>query len=203
MLGALSLGAALLPLIAVVALLVAVDLGWPPIFWQKRVGRNGRPFLIYKFRTLHAPYDRRGRAVPEAQRASRLGAFLRRARLDEAPQLLNVLVGDMSLVGPRPLLPVDQPADGGARLRMRPGLSGWAQIKGGRVLSAAEKGALDDWYVRHASLALDCAILAQTLAVAFSGDRRAPVAEPAAGCDPAARFQPRENRLLTPASRLR
>ena len=83
-LGALALGMLLAPLIALVTLAVALDLGWPPIFWQKRVGRNGRQFLIYKFRTLHAPYDRRGRAIPGAQRFSRLGAFLRRTRLDEA-----------------------------------------------------------------------------------------------------------------------
>ena len=104
----------------------------------------------------------------------------------------------MSLIGPRPLLPIDQPADGGARLRMRPGLTGWAQIRGGaRSRAAGREGRARHWYVRHASLALDGFILAQTLVVAVRGDRRAPVAEAAGG----ARFEPRAS-LLTPAPRL-
>jgi lipopolysaccharide/colanic/teichoic acid biosynthesis glycosyltransferase len=217
---ALALSVLILPLIALVTLAVALDLGWPPIFWQKRVGCNGRPFLIYKFRTLHAPYDRRGRAIAEAERFSRLGAFLRRTRLDEAPQLVNVLRGDMSLVGPRPLLPIDQPADTGARLLMRPGITGWAQIKGGRRISAAEKGALDDWYVRNASFFLDLSILAQTVIVVVRGDRGSPVAvadaAPVVGREGDGKltlagdrqpgrggsFDPRGAHLLTPSPRL-
>ena len=217
---ALALSVSLLPLIALVALAVTLDLGWSPIFWQKRVGRNGRPFLIYKFRTLHAPYDRHGQAIPESQRVSRLGALLRRMRLDEAPQLVNVLRGDMSLVGPRPLLPIDQPADAGARLLMRPGITGWAQVKGGRRISAAEKGALDDWYVRNVSFALDLSILAQTAVVALRGDRGSAVAvsdaSPVIGRDADGKltfaadrqssrggsFDPRGAQYLTPAPRL-
>ena len=217
---ALALSVSLLPLIALVALAVTLDLGWSPIFWQKRVGRNGRPFLIYKFRTLHAPYDRYGQAIPESQRVSRLGALLRRMRLDEAPQLVNVLRGDMSLVGPRPLLPIDQPADAGARLLMRPGITGWAQVKGGRRISAAEKGALDDWYVRNVSFALDLSILAQTAVVALRGDRGSVAAvseaSPVIGRDADGKltfaadrqssrggsFDPRGAQYLTPAPRL-
>jgi lipopolysaccharide/colanic/teichoic acid biosynthesis glycosyltransferase len=170
--GALALAALLSPVIGLTALAVMLTLGWPPIFWQKRVGCEGRPFLIYKFRTFHAPYDRQGRYVEEESRSSRLGAFLRRTRLDELPQLWNVLCGDMSLVGPRPLLPVDQPTGDATRLHMRPGLTGWAQIKGGRTISPDEKGVLDGWYVSNVSFWLDLSILARTVTIALAGDRR-------------------------------
>ena len=96
------------PIIVLVVLGILIDLGWPVIFWQRRLGYRERPFLIHKFRTLHAPYDRQGNFVEEERRTSRFGAILRRTRLDELPQLWNVITGEMSLVGPRPLLPVDQ-----------------------------------------------------------------------------------------------
>jgi hypothetical protein len=108
--------------------------------------------------------------LSEAERQSRLGRFLRRIRLDELPQLYNILVGDMSFVGPRPLLPVDQSPAFAARLAVRPGLTGWAQIKGGRELSASDKAALDIWYVRDASLWLDLRILFGTVAVVYRGE---------------------------------
>jgi lipopolysaccharide/colanic/teichoic acid biosynthesis glycosyltransferase len=152
-----------LPLLILVAILALLDVGYPVLFWQQRIGQGGQKFLIYKIRTLRAPYDRRGRLVPELQRLSWVGILLRRTRLDELPQLLNVLVGDMSLIGPRPLLPEDQPLKSNVRLAVRPGITGWAQVNGGTVLTPKEKGVLDEWYVRNASLWLDLRIIAMTI----------------------------------------
>jgi len=153
----------LAPLMLVVAILIAIDVGSPVMFWQQRPGLNGRLFKLRKFRTMSAAYDARGRQVPDEERTSDLGRLVRRARLDELPQLFNILLGEMSFIGPRPLLPVDQPAAYAARLRVRPGLTGWAQVKGGREISAADKAALDVWYLRNASLTLDLKILAHTV----------------------------------------
>ena len=152
-----------LPLLILVAILALVDVGYPVLFWQQRIGQGGQTFLIYKIRTLRAPYDRRGRLVPESRRISWIGVLLRRTRLDELPQLLNVLVGDMSLIGPRPLLPDDQPVESDVRLIVRPGISGWAQVNGGTSLTPKEKGALDEWYVHNASLLLDLRIVIMTI----------------------------------------
>jgi lipopolysaccharide/colanic/teichoic acid biosynthesis glycosyltransferase len=152
----------LAPLWILAATLVFIDVGSPILFWQQRTGFAGRDFLLHKFRTLQPPYDWRGEKVPEARRLSWIGQLLRRARLDELPQLLNVLVGDMSLVGPRPLLPQDQPTTPAVRLMVRPGITGWAQVNGGTFLTAAEKEELDEWYIRHASPWLDLRILALT-----------------------------------------
>jgi lipopolysaccharide/colanic/teichoic acid biosynthesis glycosyltransferase len=163
---------AISPIAMLIALGILIDLGWPIIFWQKRLGHRGRPFLIYKFRTLHAPYDRRGNFVEESQRASRFGSFLRRLRLDELPQLWNVCTGDMSFVGPRPLLPIDQPNTGQLRLTVPPGVTGWAQINGGRQITTDTKGSLDDWYVRNASFWLDVRIIFGTIAVVLFGEHR-------------------------------
>ena len=100
---------ALSPLLALVSLIVAIDVGLPVVFWQQRPGRHGRPFKLYKFRTMRPGHDAQGNRIPDELRSSSIGSFLRRSRLDELPQLYNVLIGEMSLVGPRPLLPVDQP----------------------------------------------------------------------------------------------
>src|SRR5215831_1226522 len=160
----------LAPLMLIVFVAVALDSGFSVVFWQQRPGLRGRPFRLYKFRTMRPPHDRGGRLLSETERQSRLGQFLRRTRLDELPQLYNILVGDMSFVGPRPLLPVDQSPAFAARLAVRPGLTGWAQIKGGRELTASDKAALDIWYVRNASLWLDLRILFGTLAVVCRGE---------------------------------
>lgn len=161
----------LMPLTFVAAYLALLDVGTPVIFWQQRVGRNGRKFLLYKFRTYPAPFDKDGERIPDNQRLSKIGRMMRAARLDEIPQLLNVLVGDMSLIGPRPLLPQDQPSDPRIRLLVRPGITGWAQLNGGRTVTAREKDALDIWYIRHASFWLDLKIAAQTLLIAFTGEK--------------------------------
>ena len=153
-------------------LLAFLDVGSPTLFWQQRVGLHGREFQLHKIRTLRAAFDRQGRKTPEGRRLSWIGRLLRQTRLDELPQLLNVLVGDMSLVGPRPLLAEDQPADPGIRLMVRPGITGWAQVNGGALLSAEEKNRLDAWYVRNASLALDLRIVAMTVCSLLRGDRR-------------------------------
>ncbi len=153
----------LAPAALVVAVVVAVDVGTPVIFWQERLGRDGRKFLLYKFRTYLAPFDARGRPIRQDRRLTRLGRFLRSSRLDELPQLFNVLRGDMSLIGPRPLLPVDQPPDPSRRLMVRPGVTGWAQVNGAALVTADEKDALDTWYIEHASFTLDLRIALRTI----------------------------------------
>ncbi|QEN85688.1 sugar transferase [Labrys sp. KNU-23] len=162
----------LAPVWLLVAALVLFDVGRPLHFWQQRVGRGGRHFFIYKFRTYHAPYDAKGQVVPGAERLSPIGRFIRKMRLDEIPQLLNVLAGEMSLIGPRPLLPVDQPANPGLRLAARPGISGWAQVNGGNLVTREEKDALDEYYIDNASLALDLKIAVMTMMFVFGGERR-------------------------------
>lgn len=169
-LGALGFLIVLSPLMLCVAILIAIDVGLPVAFWQQRPGFNGRPFKLYKFRTMAAAHNTNGERVPDDERTSGIGRFLRLTRLDELPQLFNILIGEMSFIGPRPLLPVDQPAVYAARLLVRPGLTGWAQVKGGRVISAADKAALDVWYVRNASLALDLEILARTVTMVLFGE---------------------------------
>ncbi|MGD9657918.1 MAG: sugar transferase [Methylocystis sp.] len=161
----------LLPLTLTAAYLALLNVGAPVIFWQQRVGRDGRNFLLYKFRTYPAPFDKNGERVSDGQRLSKIGRMMRAARLDEIPQLLNVLVGDMSLIGPRPLLPQDQPSDPRIRLLVRPGITGWAQLNGGRTVTAKEKDALDIWYIRHASFWLDLKIAANTLLIAVTGEK--------------------------------
>jgi lipopolysaccharide/colanic/teichoic acid biosynthesis glycosyltransferase len=174
-------GAALLvlmltPVAVLVALVVVLDVGFPLISWQQRPGLHGRPFKLYKFRTMRAPHDGHQRRIPNEQRSSAVGQILRRARLDELPQLYNVLVGDMSLIGPRPLLPCDQSPDYAARLFVRPGMTGWAQVNGGRIISPSDKLMLDVWYVKNASVALDLKIVLSTVTMILFGDRINPEA---------------------------
>jgi lipopolysaccharide/colanic/teichoic acid biosynthesis glycosyltransferase len=149
----------------VAGVLVLLDVGAPILFWQERQGWKGRSFLIYKFRTLRAPFDDNGKPALMDRWPSRIGRFLRVTRIDELPQLLNVLFGDMSLIGPRPLLPEDQPDNPSIRLAVRPGISGWAQINGGKLVTKEEKEQLDAWYVCNASLWLDLRIALMTLLV--------------------------------------
>jgi lipopolysaccharide/colanic/teichoic acid biosynthesis glycosyltransferase len=165
--GSLALTALFSPLFILAGLLVLVDVGTPILFWQERVGWRGRSFLIYKFRTLRAPFGAYGAPLVGGRLPSRVGRFLRASRFDELPQLLNVLFGDMSLIGPRPLLPEDQPANPSLRLSVRPGISGWAQINGAKLVTKEEKEKLDEWYVRNASLWVDLRIGLATLGIIF------------------------------------
>jgi lipopolysaccharide/colanic/teichoic acid biosynthesis glycosyltransferase len=154
-----------------VAFIVALDVGFPVIFWQQRPGLHGRPFKLYKFRTMRAPHDKHRGRISDDQRSSFVGQILRRTRTDELPQLYNVLVGDMSLVGPRPLLPRDQAPEYAARLSVRPGITGWAQVNGGRIISTSDKLILDSWYVQNSSLLLDLKIMFHTVKMILFGDR--------------------------------
>ena len=154
------------PVFALVALAVRVNLGSPVIFRQQRPGKHGRPFTLYKFRTMRDARDAAGALLPDARRLTRLGAFLRATSLDELPELINVLRGEMSLVGPRPLLmeylPLYSPEQR-RRHDVRPGITGWAQVNGRNALTWREKFALDVQYVDRVSPALDLRILALTM----------------------------------------
>lgn len=160
-----------LPLMAAVALAVLLAEGRPVLFRQARAGRGGRPFTMLKFRTM------RNGAGPDEARLTRLGRFLRASSLDELPELLHVLAGTMSLVGPRPLptayLPRYSPVQA-RRHEVRPGLTGWAQVHGRNRLSWEEKFACDVWYVDHRSLWLDLKILALTAAAVLTARGVAP-----------------------------
>ena len=167
--GSLVLIILLFPLCLVAGVLVLLDVGRPILFWQERLGWKGRSFLIYKFRTLRAPFDSEGNPTLAGRRPLAIGRFLRATRLDELPQLLNVLLGDMSLIGPRPLLPEDQPSNTSVRLSVRPGISGWAQVSGAKLVTKEDKEKLDEWYVRTASLWVDLKIALMTIKVIVKG----------------------------------
>jgi lipopolysaccharide/colanic/teichoic acid biosynthesis glycosyltransferase len=156
----------LLPLCLVVVWLVRSKLGSPILFRQVRPGKNAKPFVMVKFRTMRDACDRHGVPLSDDLRLTRLGRFLRASSLDELPQLLNVLKGDMSLVGPRPLLVEYLPLYSPAQIRrheVRPGITGWAQVNGRNALSWEGKFKLDVWYVDHRSIWLDINILWLTL----------------------------------------
>lgn len=158
---------AISPLLVGVWLLVRWRMGSPAIFCQPRPGRYGRPFSLYKFRSMTDARGPDGSFLPDPQRLTSLGRFLRRTSLDELPQLWNVLRGDLSLVGPRPLLMeyLDRYTPEQAhRMDVKPGITGWAQIHGRNAISWEEKFELDLWYIRHWSIWLDCCILVATLA---------------------------------------
>jgi lipopolysaccharide/colanic/teichoic acid biosynthesis glycosyltransferase len=161
----------LLPVLLAVAVVVLLDVGSPVFFWQRRIGVNGQSFQMHKFRTLKPAFDWQGHSIATTERMSWIGTLLRKLRLDELPQLLNVLVGDMSLIGPRPLLPHDQPNNSALRLTVRPGITGWAQVNGGTLLTAEDKNTLDEWYIRNVSLWLDLKIVAKTVLFLFTGER--------------------------------
>lgn len=156
----------LCPLLAVIWCVVLVNLGTPPIFRQIRPGWLAQPFEIYKFRTMNDKRDAAGKLLPDGDRLTPFGVFLRRTSLDELPELFNVLKGEMSLVGPRPLLMRYLPyytERERSRHSVRPGITGWAQIHGRNYLPWNERLALDVWYVEHQSLGLDLKILALTV----------------------------------------
>jgi lipopolysaccharide/colanic/teichoic acid biosynthesis glycosyltransferase len=162
-----SIGLLLLaPLILVLAVLVRVRLGSPVLFRQERPGLHGTPFTILKFRTMTDERDESGILLPDDQRLTRFGRFLRASSMDELPELWNVLRGDMSLVGPRPLLMEYLPlytTEQARRNEVRPGITGWAQVNGRNALNWEEKFKLDVWYVDNQSLWLDLKILFLTV----------------------------------------
>jgi sugar transferase EpsL len=154
------------PLLLPLALLVRITHGPPVFFRQQRPGRCGKPFFMYKFRTMTDERDADGNLLSDERRLTRLGRFLRSTSLDELPELINVLKGDMSLVGPRPLLMQYLPLYSSEQARrhdVRPGITGWAQINGRNAISWEQKFALDVWYVDHGSLYLDLIILLRTM----------------------------------------
>ena len=156
----------LLPLLAFIALLILFLLGRPVLFRQQRPGLGGRPFWMLKFRTMTDARDARGDLLPDADRLTAFGRFLRATSLDELPELFNVLKGDMSLVGPRPLLMqyLDRYTPEQARRHeVRPGITGWAQVNGRNAITWEEKFRLDVWYVDNWSLWLDIKIIAMTI----------------------------------------
>ena len=158
------------PLLLLVALVVLVVHGTPVLYRQRRPGRGGRPFELLKFRTMKAQPP--GQELADEQRLTRLGRFLRRTSLDELPELVNVVRGDMSMVGPRPLLMEYLPRYSTEQMRrheVRPGITGWAQVKGRNLLTWDEKFRLDVWYVDHRSFALDVKILAMTIGAVLRG----------------------------------
>ncbi len=154
------------PILAFTALLVRLTLGAPVLFRQQRPGLHGKPFTLYKFRTMTDARDAQGNLLPDAERLTTFGRFLRSTSLDELPELWNVLRGDMSLVGPRPLLMqyLDRYTPEQARRHeVKPGITGWAQVNGRNAITWEQKFALDVWYVDHVSLWLDLKIIALTV----------------------------------------
>jgi lipopolysaccharide/colanic/teichoic acid biosynthesis glycosyltransferase len=161
------------PLLVVVWLSVRWKMGKPAIFRQQRPGLHERPFVLYKFRTMTDACGPDGAPKPDGERLTPLGRLLRRTSLDELPQFWNVLRGDMSLVGPRPLLTqyLERYTPEQARRHdVPPGITGWAQINGRNAVSWEEKFALDCWYVDHWSLRLDLRILLKTIGKVFCGE---------------------------------
>lgn len=154
------------PLLIPLAFLVRVKLGSPILFRQQRPGLRGRPFNILKFRTMTDDRDAQGKLLPDAQRLTPFGRWLRSTSLDELPELINIARGDMSIVGPRPLLmrylPLYTPEQSRRHL-VKPGLTGWAQINGRNAIGWPEKFKLDTWYVDHWSLWLDLKIILLTV----------------------------------------
>ncbi|SEM04983.1 Sugar transferase involved in LPS biosynthesis (colanic, teichoic acid) [Syntrophus gentianae] len=156
----------LAPLLAIIGEIVRVKLGEPRLFRQCRPGIHGKPFTTYKFRTMTDARDTAGNLLPDAERLTAFGSFLRSTSLDELPELWNVLKGEMSLVGPRPLLMIylDRYTEEQARRHeVRPGITGWAQINGRNALSWEDKFKLDVWYVEHVSFWLDIRIIVMTI----------------------------------------
>jgi lipopolysaccharide/colanic/teichoic acid biosynthesis glycosyltransferase len=156
----------LAPLLLALAFIVRVRIGKPVFFRQERAGLDGRPFRIMKFRTMTNSCDAHGRLLPDAQRLTRWGRFLRRISLDELPELMNVLKGEMSLVGPRPLLSKyleRYTPEQVRRHEVKPGITGWAQINGRNAVSWERKFDMDVWYVDHQSLWLDLKIIGFTV----------------------------------------
>jgi lipopolysaccharide/colanic/teichoic acid biosynthesis glycosyltransferase len=172
---------ALFPALLLLGLLVRLNIGAPIFFSQSRPGLNGKVFVMIKFRTMTNARGANGELLPDANRLTRFGRFLRATSLDELPELWNVLKGDMSLVGPRPLLseylPLYSPEQA-RRHEVRPGITGWAQVNGRNAISWEEKFALDIWYLENQSVWLDIKILWMTLKRVLARDGISAAGEP-------------------------
>lgn len=156
----------ILPALVLISFLVKFKLGTPVLFKQVRPGLNGNPFMIYKFRSMSEKRDREGELLPDDQRMTSFGNFLRRSSLDELPELVNVVKGEMSLVGPRPLLMEYleyYTTEQSRRHEVKPGLTGWAQVNGRNAITWEDKFKFDLWYVDNLSFSLDLRILWLTL----------------------------------------
>jgi len=154
------------PLMMLIAVIIRLTMGKPIFFRQIRPGFHGKPFTIYKFRTMLNAYDKNGNLLPDKERLTRFGKFLRSTSLDELPELFNILKGEMSIVGPRPLLMQyleRYSPEQARRNEVRPGLTGWAQINGRNAITWEEKFRLDVWYVNNQSFRLDMKIIFMTI----------------------------------------
>lgn len=159
--------------VLVVAVLVRLKLGSPIIFKQQRPGLYGKPFYVYKFRTMTDERDNKGKLLSDQVRLTRFGKFLRKYSLDELPQLINVVKGDISLVGPRPLLMEYLPlytSEQAKRHDVKPGITGWAQVNGRNAITWEEKFKLDVWYVNNQSFLIDMKILFLTIIKVFKSE---------------------------------
>ncbi len=156
----------IIPILIIVSILIYIKIGSPIIFCQKRTGLYGKPFTMYKFRTMLIKHNKKGDLLPDNKRRSKIGDFLRKYSIDELPELINILKGEMSFIGPRPLLVDYLPLYNDfqlLRFKTKPGLSGWAQINGRNSLSWKEKFKLDVWYVENKNLLLDLLIILKTI----------------------------------------
>ena len=166
-----SIGA--LPVLIPAGILLTIANRGNPFFFQKRPGKNGRIFTIVKFKTMSDRKDEQGNLLPDAQRLTKIGKLIRKTSIDEIPQLWNVLKGDMSLVGPRPLLPEYLPLYNDFQKRrheVSPGITGWAQVNGRNAVSWQQKFEYDVWYVKHLSFMLDIKILLLTVKKVFKSE---------------------------------
>ena len=161
------------PILLIFILLLAIANSGKPFFTQTRPGKNGRLFKVIKFKTMHDGRNAQGELLPDADRLTPVGRFVRKTSLDEIPQLINVLKGDMSLIGPRPLLvqylPLYSPTQA-RRHEVKPGITGWAQVNGRNAISWEQKFEYDVWYVDHCSLTLDFKILLKTIQKVFKSE---------------------------------
>ena len=154
------------PILVIVAIAIRIEMGPPIFFRQTRPGLHGKPFVLLKFRTMHDNVDLQGNVLADSERLTKFGRILRRTSIDEIPALWNVLVGDMSLVGPRPLLMEYLPLysfEQARRHEVRPGITGWAQVNGRNAISWEQKFAYDVWYIEHQAIGLDLIILWKTI----------------------------------------
>lgn len=161
------------PIILVTILFLTIANQGKPFFFQRRPGKKGRVFLLVKFKTMNDRKDANGQLLPDEIRLTRIGAFVRKTSLDELPQLINVLKGDMSLVGPRPLLVEYLPLyteEQNRRHEVKPGITGWAQVNGRNAISWEQKFAYDVWYVDHLSFLLDLKIIFLTIKKVFKSE---------------------------------